>query len=477
MTDFVVIGAGPAGVLAALRAADLGARATVLASREFGGMAANDGPVPVRTLAHAGRLMRDARQLGQYGINVSEPVLDYPLLLARVREVVADVRSLSSLRQQIDSLRVTVHEQTGPARFVDSHTIETKSGLRLQADKIIICTGGVSRRLPVPGFELTSTHSDAWGLSSVPPSMLVVGAGNTGVQVASIFHAFGTSVQLFEAGPRILLSEEEEVAAVVATAFRESGIVVRENFGVIESFEKTPTGVRMNFSKDGNRASAEAALAVVAVGWVADTGALNLDAAGVELNRRKYVKVDEYLQTTAPNIFAAGDVTGRLMLVPEAIHDGFIAATNAVRGPTVPLENRVSPVGSFTDPEYAQVGLSEVQARQAHDVVTAIVRFDSTTRTIVDGRTLGFCKLIVDRKTCQILGCHVVGERAVDIVQTAAIAIASGMRVDQLLSIPLAYPTYAAILVRAAASAARELKLQLGWQTNWDAPFEVVLSQ
>jgi pyruvate/2-oxoglutarate dehydrogenase complex dihydrolipoamide dehydrogenase (E3) component len=107
----------------------------------------------------------------------------------------------------------------------------------------------VSRRLPVPGFELTSTHSDAWGLSSIPPSMLVIGAGNTGVQVASIFHAFGASVQLFEAGPRILWSEEEEVAAVVATAFRESGIVVRENLGAIESFEKTPTGVRMNFSQ------------------------------------------------------------------------------------------------------------------------------------------------------------------------------------------------------------------------------------
>jgi pyruvate/2-oxoglutarate dehydrogenase complex dihydrolipoamide dehydrogenase (E3) component len=476
MTDVVVIGAGPAGVLAAIRAADLGARTAIVAGSEFGGMAANDGPVPVRTLAHAGRLMRDARQLGRYGINVSEPVLDYPLLLARVREVAADVRSHSSLRQQIDTLRVTVHEQTGSARFVDPHTIETKSGLRLQADKIIICTGGVSRRLPVPGFELTSTHSDAWGLSSVPPSMLVIGAGNTGVQVASIFHAFGTSVQLFETGPRILLSEEEEVAAVVATAFRESGIVVRENFGAIESFEKTPTGVRMNFSKDGYRESVEATLAVVAVGWVADTGALNLASAGVELNQRKYVKVDEYLQTTTPNIFAAGDVTGRLMLVPEAIHDGFIAATNAVRGPTVPLENRVSPVGSFTDPEYAQVGLSEVKARQLHDVVTTIVRFDSTTRTIVDGRTLGFCKLIVDRKTRQILGCHVIGERAVDIVQTAAIAIASGMRVDQLASIPLAYPTYAAVLARAAATAARELKLQLGWQTNPDAPFEGALS-
>jgi pyruvate/2-oxoglutarate dehydrogenase complex dihydrolipoamide dehydrogenase (E3) component len=105
----------------------------------------------------------------------------------------------------------------------------------------------------------------------------------------------------------------------------------------------------MNFSNDGNRSSAEATLAVVAIGWVADTEALTLAAAGVELNQRKYVKVDEYLQTTAPNIFAAGDVTGRLMLVPEAIHDGFIAATNAVRGPTVPLENRISPVGGFVN--------------------------------------------------------------------------------------------------------------------------------
>ena len=165
MTNVLVIGAGPAGVLAALRAADLGARTTLVARAEFGGMAANDGPVPVRTLAHASRLMREARQLGQYGVTVGEPVLDYPRLLARVREVVGEVRAHSSLRQQIDALGVTVHEQAGVAGFADAHTIETQSGLRLQADKIIICTGGVSRRLPIPGFDLTSTHSDAWSLT------------------------------------------------------------------------------------------------------------------------------------------------------------------------------------------------------------------------------------------------------------------------------------------------------------------------
>jgi pyruvate/2-oxoglutarate dehydrogenase complex dihydrolipoamide dehydrogenase (E3) component len=466
MIDTMVIGAGPAGVLAALRAADLGARTMLVTRAEFGGMAANDGPVPVRTLAHAARLIREARQLGQYGIGVCEPVLDYSRLLARVREVVNDACAHSSLRQQIDSLGVTVHERAGVARFADQHTIETKGGLRLQAEKIIICTGGVSRRLSVPGFELTSTHSDAWGLTSVPPSMLVIGAGDTGLQVASIFNAFGSRIQLLEVGPRILPHADEDVAAAVAAAFRGSGMVVQENFGAIESFEQTATGVRMIFSKDGHRGSAEAALAVVAVGWVADAAGLSLATAGVEVNQRGFVKVDEYLRTSAPHIFAAGDITGRLMLVPEALQDGFVAATNAVRGPTMPLGDRVSPSGSFTDPEYAQVGLTEAKARETHDVVTAVVRFDSTTRTIIDGRMMGFCKLIVDRTTCRILGCHVVGERAVEITQVAAIAMAARMRVDDLAGVPLSFPTYAGILARVAASATRELNLKVSWQAH-----------
>jgi pyruvate/2-oxoglutarate dehydrogenase complex dihydrolipoamide dehydrogenase (E3) component len=466
MLDVIVIGAGPAGVLAALRAGDLGAKTALITRDEFGGMAAHDGPVPVRTLAHAARLIREARQLGLYGIAVSEPVLDYPRLLARVRTVVNDVRAHSVFRGQIDALGVTVYEQAGAARFADLHTIETESGLRLQAEKIIICTGGVSRRLSVPGFELTATHSDAWGLTSVPPSMLVIGGGATGAQVASIFNAFGSRVQLFQAGPRILPTEDEDVSSAVAAAFRDSGMVVREGFGDIESFERTPRGVRMIFSKDGVRDSAEAALAVVAVGWVANTAGLGLAMAGVETDHRGFIRVDAYLRTSAPHIFAAGDITGRLLLVPQAIQDGFVAATNAVRGVTMTLGDQVSPIGSFTDPEYAQVGLTEAKARETHDVVTAVVRFDATTRTIIDGRTAGFCKLVVDRATYKLLGCHVVGERAVEITQVAAIAIAAGMRVDDLAQVPLSFPTYTGILGRVAASAARQLNLNVSWQAH-----------
>jgi dihydrolipoamide dehydrogenase len=221
----------------------------------------------------------------------------------------------------------------------------------------------------------------------------------------------------------------------------------------------------MTFARDGRRENAEAAIAVVAVGWRANTAALDLPTAGVEINPRGFVQVDANLQTSAPHIFAAGDVTGRLLLVPQAIHDGFIAATNAVQGVTATHDERVNPIGSFTDPEYAQVGMTEAKAREKYDVATAIVHFASTTRTIIDGRTTGFCKLIVDRVTHEIRGCHVVGESAVEITQIAAIAIAARLRVDDLAHVPLSFPTYAGILGRAAAAVTRQLNLKSSRQT------------
>jgi dihydrolipoamide dehydrogenase len=468
--DVVVLGAGPAGVLAAAQAPECGARTALVAPTDIGGMAANDGPVPVRTLAHTARLMRDARQLGDYGVTVNEPTLNYSRMLERVRAVIDDVRTYSTMRQRIESRGGTIYENVGPAHFVDEHNIASETGLRLRSNKFIICTGGVSKKLPIPGFEFTTTHSDAWSLTSVPPSIIVVGGGATGIQVASIFNAFGSRIQLFEASPHILPSEDADIAAAVAEAFQQAGVLVRENFGTIEWFEKTPTGVRMTFSKDGQLKSAEAALAVVAVGWGADTQALNLAAAGVALTDRGFVKVNEYLQTSAPHIYAAGDVTGRIMLASEAMRDGFVAATNALRDPRVAVSERLVPSGSFTNPEYASVGLTEKKARESYDVETAVANFNSTTRAIIDGRTFGFCKLIVDRKTNEILGCHVVGERAVDIVQVASVALAAGMRrVDDLARVEVSFPTYAQILIVAAVKAALQLNLEIGWRAHYSA--------
>jgi pyruvate/2-oxoglutarate dehydrogenase complex dihydrolipoamide dehydrogenase (E3) component len=154
------------------------------------------------------------------------------------------------------------------------------------------------------------------------------------------------------------------------------------------------------------------------------------------------------------------------MLVPQAIQDGFVAATNAVCGTKMNLLDQPAPIGSFTDPEYAQVGLTETRAREKYDVVAACIDFNSTTRTIIDGRTAGFCKLIADRSSRKILGCHVVGERAVEITQIAAVAMAGQMRVDDLAQVPLSFPTYAGVLGRVAAMVTRQLNLNLDWHGN-----------
>jgi pyruvate/2-oxoglutarate dehydrogenase complex dihydrolipoamide dehydrogenase (E3) component len=186
---------------------------------------------------------------------------------------------------------------------------------------------------------------------------------------------------------------------------------------------------------------------------VAATTGLKLDEAGVRTDRRGYIAVDSQLRTTIPHVFAAGDVTGRAMVVHEAVREGLFAATNAVLGTTTPLPSQVSPIGSFTDPEYASVGLTEAAAREDHDLVVATAQFDSLPRPIIDGRETGFCKLIVDRRLHSILGCHIVGERAVELAQLAATAMAAEMPVDQLALIPYSFPTYANALGRAAISA------------------------
>jgi pyruvate/2-oxoglutarate dehydrogenase complex dihydrolipoamide dehydrogenase (E3) component len=461
--DVVVAGAGPAGVVAALRAARLGARTALVTRDDFGGMAANDGPVPVRTLAHAARLMREARQLPRYGITAGEPSLDYRSLLARVREVTHEVRTHSLLREHLERAGVAIHEHAGTAGFADAETLESEDGTRLRARKFIICVGGVPRELAVDGFDLTSTHSDAWGLAAVPPSMLVVGAGATGVQVASIFNAFGSRVTLLEAAPRILMTEDQDVSVAVRSALEASGIDIVENAGTIERFERSANGVQVVCSSEGTERKVEATVAVVAVGWVAATAGLNLSAAGVQVDQRGYVQVDDQMRTTAAHVFAAGDVTGRSMVVHEATRQAVVAASNAVLDATATLSASVSPLGSFTDPEYASVGMSEAGARNASEIAVAKVHFDALPRPTIDGRSTGFCKLIVDRDSHRILGCHIVGERAVELAQVAATAMAANMRVEQLALVPFSFPTYANALGRAAVGAAIELDQSGKW--------------
>jgi pyruvate/2-oxoglutarate dehydrogenase complex dihydrolipoamide dehydrogenase (E3) component len=462
MLDVIVLGGGVAGLTAARRAAELGAKTALLTSQELGGMGASDGPVPVRALAHAARLVREARQLPKYGIAAIEPKVQYTKLLGRVREVVAQVHDALDARAGLQRLGAEVHSHAGAAWFVDPHTVETGSGLRLQGRCFIICVGGRPKPLPVPGGHLAVSHSAAWSLTDIPASIAVIGSGATGAQVASVFSAFGAKVWLLEIAPHILPTEDGEVAKAVASAFRENGVVVVEGMETIERLERTSGGVAVHYLLGGDRGALEASVVVAAVGWTGNVDQLGLEAAGVNVTRRGYVEVNRFLQTSAPHIYAAGDIIGQTMLVPPGMREGWCAATNAVRGPQVTFEPPVVPVGSFTDPEYASVGMTEEQAARQQDHVVGRARFDRFPRSIIDGRTRGFCKVLIDKAERRLLGAHVVGERAVETAQIAAVAMASGLRADLLVSIPLSFPIYSGIIVAAAYDGLRTLGVDAG---------------
>jgi dihydrolipoamide dehydrogenase len=453
--DLLILGGGPAGVTAALRASELapGAKIALIERNRMGGTCTNDGCVPTRALAKAARLMRDADQFADYGLSGAPPTVDLPALLARTQQIVYTIQEKKQLIQHLRAAGVDVFTETGDARFVDAHTLETASGMRLHSGRFILCVGGHARRLPFPGAEHALTHSDVWTLKTLPQSVAIIGAAATGCQLASIFRDFGAEVRLLELAPRILPAEDAHVSQAMEAAFRRKGIEVMTGFAGVERISQGAGGLRVGTPLGESLPPVEAV--ILAVGWPGNLEGLNLPAAGIA-PERGFVPVNEYLQTSVPHIFAAGDITGRMMLVQSAGHEARIAAENAVLGARQSYGHFIVPHGGFTDPEYGSVGLTEAQAAGA---IVSTIPYAELDRAVIDGRTDGFCKLIVSRETRQVLGAHVVGEQAVEIVQLVAAGMAAGSRVEQLAALELAYPTYTAIVGLAARRIAYELNL------------------
>ena len=463
MYDILIIGGGPAGVTAALRARELGARAALVERGRMGGTCTNDGCAPTRVLAKAARLVRDAEQFGDYGLSECAPQVDLPRLLARTQQT---IYRLQEKKQLVDHLRqagIEVFAEVGDARFEDAHTLSFE-GRRVEAEKFILAAGGHARRLPLPGAEHALTHSSVWSLTRLPASIAIVGAAATGCQLASIFAAFGACVHLLEVAPRILPGEDESISHTVAAAFVQRGIHLYTGIGGLDRIEKTDDGLTLHYHSPASMPSSLSVDSVLlAVGWVGNLEPLNLPAAGVA-TERGYVKVNDYLQTTAPHIFAAGDLTGRMMLVQSASAEARLAAENALIGITrtsAGALHDIVPHGGFTDPEYGSVGLTEERARAelGEDVAVATAAYTDTDRAVIDDRPEGFCKLIVSRGTQQLVGAHVVGEQAVEVVQLAAAGMAASMTVSQLADLELAYPTFTAIIGLAARKLVRDLGL------------------
>ena len=452
----IVLGGGPAGMTAALQARELHAEVTLLESKRAGGTSVNDGPAPVRTLARAARLARDAGSWETFGLQGARPHIDLAAVLANARRVAQYAHEKKHMAEYIRSTGVELIEGVGPAHFLDQHTVQVADGRTWQADKIIIAVGGHGRILPIPGAELALTYSDIWSLTQLPASIAVVGGAATGCQLASILEDFGCQVYLLELAPRLLPQEDEDIAVTLADAFQKQHMTVITGAGT-ERLEKVDGGIRLHYCKQERPASLRVDAVFFATGWPGNVDTLNLAAAGVE-TAHSYIPVNDYLQSNVPHIFAAGDINGQSMLVQSARYEGRIAAENAVLGSYHRFTHEIVPSGSFTDPEYASVGLTEAEARQQYDCAVAVVQYDDLLRPVVDAHPEGFCKLIVERRRRYILGAHVIGEYSVEIIQMVAACMASGMRVEQLAELQLAYPTF----TEAAGMAAQKLVRELG---------------
>ena len=457
MYDVIVIGGGPAGVTAALRARELGATVALVEQDRLGGNCTNDGCAPTRVLAKAARLMREAEHFDEYGLIGEAPRPDLAQLQARVRETVDRLHSKKRLREVLERAGVSVYLGVGQARFVNEHAIVLGDGSRLEARKFILCAGGRARRASFPGSEHALTHSDIWSLQSLPRSMAIVGGSATGCQLASIFAALGTEVWLIERNARIVRLEDELVSEVMAASFARRGIHLVLGIETVQRIDKREDGLRLTYVNRGQARSLDVETVVMAIGWPGNADTLDLEAANVA-SERGYVLVDDYLRTSAPHIFAAGDINGRMMLVQSASYEARIAAENAVLGVGQPHAHHIVPHGNFTDPEYASVGLTEEQAHEVEGgYVVSVVPYADLDRAVIDDRTAGFCKLIVSRETHRILGAHIVGEQALEAIQLVAAGMAADMWVEQLAELELAYPTYAAIVGLAARRLVREL--------------------
>jgi glutathione reductase (NADPH) len=448
--DVLVIGAGPAGTAAALRAAELGASVAVLEASRTGGTCVNTGCVPTRVLAKAARLMRDVRAAADYGIQVEEPRIEWSSIVERVSARVDRVRDIKDEAGRFSAAGVELILE-GRARFVDATTLELDSGRRVTGSSIIVCVGGHSRLLPIPGAELATVPEHVLDLPGLPTRVAVIGGGNTGAQLTTILDSFGSDVTLFDVAPRILMASDEDISSAVTAAFERQGITVHAGVEAVESLERAGDGsISLNWRAGGIQQSSSFDAVIMATGWPADVADLGLEHAGVTVERSA-IPVDQYFRASVPHIYAVGDANGRDMLVQAAVFEGEAAAENAVLDANRRTPHHLLPAGGFTDPDYAGVGLTESQARERDpQCIVVTVPYSQVDRAVIDDRTTGFLKLIADRRRELILGAHAVGENAIEVVQSVTTAMAAGIDVATLGGVKFAYPTYSAVIGMAA---------------------------
>lgn len=442
--NMVVIGAGAAGLVSSLIASTVKARVTLVEAHRMGGDCLNYGCVPSKALIKSAKVAQMMRDAGHYGLNETSPVFDFKQVMARVHGAVAAIEPNDSV-ERYTGLGVDV--VAGHARIVDPWTVEIKRDdgavQRLTTRSIVIATGAAPFVPPLPGIEATGylTSDTLWDAMAqrdrVPGRLIVLGGGPIGCELAQSFARLGSKVTLVEMAPRVMLREDDDVAALAAEALVASGVEVLAGHRALR-FE----GKRLVVDHAGVEKTLDFDDVLVAVGRAARLTGFGLEELGIETG--KTVMVNDYMETRFPNIFAAGDVAGPYQFTHTAAHTAWYASVNALFGLVrkFKADFRVIPWVTYIDPEVARVGLNEQDAKEkgiAHDVT--IFPLHELDRAITDSATKGFVKLLTVPGKDRILGVTIVGDHAGEIIGEYVLAMRHGLGLNKILGTVHAYPT------------------------------------
>jgi dihydrolipoamide dehydrogenase len=451
--DLVVIGSGPGGYVGAVRAAQLGLSVAIVEKdARLGGTCLLRGCIPTKALLHSADLVQEMRESAKHGIHADNIRIDFEAVMARKAKVVD--KSAAGVNYLMKKNKCEVVKGTGRIEGPGKVVVKGEDGeTTIEAGNILIATGSVPRLLPgveVDGRRIV-TSDEILEIHEIPESLIVLGAGAVGVEFASVFSRMGSQTTVVELLPRFLPIEDEEVSREFERAFKKRGIECRPHtkMGRVET---TETGVRCTVqNEDGEEEILEAAMLLVAVGRAPYLKELGTTEAGVKVDDKGFVPVDEFYRTNVDGIYAIGDVIATAQLAHVASAEAIVAAEHMAGHDTRPINYLTTPSCTYSDPEVASVGMTEQAAKDAgFDVRVGKFPFSASGKARILEATDGFVKIVAEKKYDQVLGVHIIGPKATELIAEAGLMIQTECTAEEVIRLMHAHPTLSEAVLEAA---------------------------
>ena len=454
--DVVVIGAGPAGYVAAIRAAQLKQKVAIVDKQWLGGVCLNVGCIPSKSLLRNAEIAHTLRERGkEFGFSMDNLKFDYSVAVKRSRQ--NSDRLTKGVGFLMKKNGITVFMGTAHLSKPNLVTVTDKDGKAVELSaKNIIVASGASAAAPaawkIDGQKVV-TYLEAILQTTLPKSVVIIGSGAIGVEFATVWNSYGVDVTIVEMLPRLVPLEDEEVSVELKKAFDKRGI--KSLIGhKVESVEATETGVKVTVSADGKTTSLEADQALVAIGFRPNSKGLGLEEVGVQISERGFVEIDEKMQTNVPGIWAIGDVTGKLMLAHVGSAMGIVAAENIAGAETITLDYEMMPRATYCQPQIASFGLTEAQAKErGYNIKIGRFPFQANGKALGLGDYAGWVKLVMDEKYGEILGAHMIGPEVTELLPELTLAHMMELTPHEIARNVHAHPTLSEVLMEAAHGA------------------------